>query len=464
MSARVRSALLLLAVLAFALLARFAPLGETSDAAPEGLIDSGVSLGVLLVGAWLTGRLFSTFGLPKITGYIALGVLVGPSVLAIVGKEQIPHLRLVNDLAIAVIALTAGGEIKLDFLKRNARSLLLLSLGHALVVGVVVGVFLFFFQGPLGVAQVEGVGAKIAIAAVVAAIATSGSPAVVVAVISEAKAHNRFSQTALASVVCLDLVVIILFALAMALAAGPLGPYLEGAAPDRPALWLYLLHHIGGSMLAGGVIGLLLAWYTHAVRAHMAIFVVFSCLAIALLSEQLGLEPLIVALVAGMLMQNAWPESSESLFETVEELSLPVYAAFFSLAAVKIDLELLATLWVAALGLVALRGISVYAGVTTAARFTALTPREGRWIWTGFFSQAGVTLALAAVVQRTFDGAPFANTLYNVILAMIAIEELIGPVLFRLGLRRGGAEESLADAPLDEPVLESAPTSPRARD
>ena len=181
--------------------------------------------------------------------------------------------------------------------------------------------------------------------------------------------------------------------------------------------------------------------------------------AIALLSEQLGLEPLIVALVAGMLMQNAWPRSSESLFHTVEELSLPVYAAFFSLAAVKIDLQLLATLWVAALGLVALRGVSVYAGVTTAARFTPLTPREGRWIWTGFFSQAGVTLALAAVVQRTFDGAPFANTLYNVILAMIAFEELIGPVLFRLGLKRGGVEHDALQPPSEEPVVEGAPTA-----
>ena len=232
MSVRIRSTLLLLAVVAFALVARFSPFGEVSTDAPDGLIDSGVSLGVLLVGAWLAGRLFSTFGLPKITGYIALGVLVGPSVLAIVTKEQIPHLRLVNDLAISVIALTAGGAITLDFLKRNARSLLLLSLGHALVVGVVVGVFLFFMQDSLGVAQVEGIGAKIAIAAIVAAIATSGSPAVVVAVISEARANNRFSQTALAGVVCLDLVVIIVFAIVMAVAGRSALP--RRRLPDAP--------------------------------------------------------------------------------------------------------------------------------------------------------------------------------------------------------------------------------------
>lgn len=433
-----RAIVLLVLILACAMLARHAPLGPETHG-PAGLIETGTSLGVLLLGAWLAGRVFAAINLPRITGYIAFGVLIGPDVLAIVTREQTPHLRLVNDLAIAVIALTAGGEIKLDFLKRFGRSLALLCAAHALAVAFVIGLIVFFFQRGLGISELHEVSPRLALTAVIVSIAVSGSPAVVIAVLGETNARGRFAQLAIACVVCLDLVVIMLFALAMALAGEPLAPFMGAESADRPPLVPYLAQHILGSIVAGAAIGVGLAVYTHRVSASMPIFVVLSSLGVALASHALGLEPLIVALVAGMLMRNIWPAETETLFETVEELSLPVYAAFFAFAAVKIDLELLSTLWVAALILVAARGASIIAGVTAAARFTPLEPIERRHMWTAFISQAGVTLALAAVVQRTFGDAPFGSTVYNLVLAMIAFEEIIGPIIFRWGITRTGS-------------------------
>src|SRR5690606_15658488 len=118
---------------------------------------------------------------------------------------------------------------------------------------------------------------------------------------------------------------------------------------------LTLVHHLGGSVLAGVAIGLLMSWYVHRVRTNMPIFVVLASLGLALLSEQLALEPLIVALVAGMMMQNIWPHESESLFEAVEELSLPVYAAFFAFAGAKLELDAVVSLLPVALLIVATR-------------------------------------------------------------------------------------------------------------
>jgi len=53
-------------------------------------------------------------------------------------------------------------------------------------------------------------------------------------------------------------------------------------------------------------------------------------------------------------------------------------------------------------------------------------------------AQAGVSVALAGVFAETFAPAPFAKTFYNLILVVIAIDQLVGPVLFQLGLSRCG--------------------------
>jgi Kef-type K+ transport system membrane component KefB len=156
------------------------------------------------------------------------------------------------------------------------------------------------------------------------------------------------------------------------------------------------------------------------------------------MAEELALEPLIVALVAGMMMQNVWPHESESLFETVEELSLPVYAAFFAFAGTKLDLNAIGSILPAALLIVAVRMAATWGGTWLGAKAGAAPPAVEKYAWTGFISQAGVALALAAIIQRTFGDAAFAAILYNLILAMIAIQEILGPILLRWGLTRAG--------------------------
>ncbi|MGP1308910.1 MAG: cation:proton antiporter [Phycisphaerales bacterium] len=439
MKPAVRSAVLLVVVLAAALLARFAPFGAAFSERAD-LIKTGTSLGVLLLGGWLAGRLFAAVNLPRITGYIALGVLIGPDALAIIGNEQAPYLRLVNDLAIVVIALTAGGEIHLDFLRKGARTIASVTLIQSLVVLVAVALAAFLATGPFAITGFTDASDKWMIAAIVAVIAVASSPSVVIAILTETRAKGPLSQTTLACVVAKDLVLIVLFTIVMTVGARHFAEYLggHGDGEHKTGVLLTLLHHLGGSVLAGLIAGLLMSFYVHRVKTNMGIFVVLASLGLALLSEQLALEPLIVALVAGMMMQNVWPHESESLFETVEELSMPVYAAFFAFAGSKLDLNAIGPILPVALLIVGVRVFATWLGTWLGAKAGASPAVVGKYGWTGFVSQAGVALALAAIIQRTFGEAEFATILYNLILAMIAVQEIAGPILFRWGLTRAG--------------------------
>ncbi|TVQ31888.1 MAG: hypothetical protein EA376_07835 [Phycisphaeraceae bacterium] len=452
-------------------------LGDVASELPPGLMGSGTSLGLLLLGSWLFGRLFKAAGLPKISGYLVFGLIVGPSALAMVSREHVLHLGLVNDLAIALIALTAGGEMHLSFLRKHYRTVLAFTASVTTLVLAGVTIAMFFIMRPMELVDFESVTPMIIVALMVALVAASGSPAVVIAVITEMKARGPLTQTALSVIVCLDLVLIVLFALVISIggpilrdldaekgATTPAAVHLDAGAdvshtaaaeaaegdPERPvaiaddgapvrqSLPVYIAIHLGGSLVVGAVVGLFLAWYVHAVNAHLDIFVVLTCFGIALLSGALGLEPLIVALVAGMLMQNVWPESSEPLFGSVEQLSLPVYCVFFALAGAKVDLGVLSDLWMAAALLVGLRALMIAIGSHAGRKISGLEDPAGKWVWTCFVSQAGVSLALASVIQRSFPGQPFADNIFNLTLAMIAIHELVGPILFKLGLTRAG--------------------------
>ena len=120
-------------------------LGRAFSMPSSALMSTGTGFGVLLLGAWLIGRAAASIKLPKITGYLLFGIVVGPntapmvvealnamfgltidpkSAPTIIGKDELDYLKLVNDLAIALIALTAGSEIHLDFVKRMAKTIL----------------------------------------------------------------------------------------------------------------------------------------------------------------------------------------------------------------------------------------------------------------------------------------------------------------------------------------------------
>ena len=67
-------------------------------------------------------------------------------------------------------------------------------------------------------------------------------------------------------------------------------------------------------------------------------------------------------------------------------------------------------------------------------------------MWTGLISQAGITLGLASVLATEFP--TWGSRVQMLLIAVIAIDELIGPALFRIGLARAGEIETTTRRPL----------------
>ena len=69
--------------------------------------------GLLMLAGHVAGHVLSRIRLPRITGYLCVGLLMGPYLLGYMSVDTVKELGFLNELAITFIALAAGGELKL---------------------------------------------------------------------------------------------------------------------------------------------------------------------------------------------------------------------------------------------------------------------------------------------------------------------------------------------------------------
>nr|HMR07730.1 sodium:proton exchanger [Polyangiaceae bacterium] len=137
------------------------------------------------------------------------------------------------------------------------------------------------------------------------------------------------------------------------------------------------------------------------------------------------------------------------LLHAVGQTSALVFVVFFAAAGAHLDLPLLKQLWPLAVGLCVIRAAATVLAHRLACRSAKEQGPVRSYGASGLISQAGLTLGIAIVVERQFPS--FGAGLRSLAIATVAINEIAGPVLFKLALDR--SHESAAST---EPELEPA--------
>ena len=439
-------------------------------ATPQGDFDPTgmLALGFVVLCSYTFGQLVDVIKLPHITGYLIAGVLLGPSVAeALPNAWRIPpfdhgvlnhhvydQLKLFNTLAFGLIALTAGGELKVDALRKGFRAIMGVLIGQTLTTFAAVIGFVWLISGSISFIALEplaglGTMGALAVGTVMASIALATSPAATIAVVNETGSSGPMTQTVMSAVVLKDVVVVILFSVTSALA----GMVLGASAIDQP-LWSYLLVHIVGSLFAGAALAGVLAAYIRYVGNETLLFLVALIYLGSYTAQSLHLDPVLMFIAAGFVASN-FTSQGETLIHSVEQLSLPVYVVFFTLAGAHLDLDAVRAMAPFAVALVLVRVGAYWAGVTLGATLAGADENTKKYGWMGFASQAGVAIALASMVRKTYgdlggeDGGPsVGEALETLLIAGVAINELIGPVMLKIGL--GLANETGANFPAEE--------------
>jgi Kef-type K+ transport system membrane component KefB len=408
-------------------------------------------LGFVLLAGHLAGSLAKDVGLPRITGFLVLGVAIGPGVLGLISAVDVAAMSFLDAAAISLIALSAGGELKVSDLRRSGRTIFGVMTLEMVAVFVAMGALLFLLAGTLPFTQGQPAAVVAVIALVFATIAIANSPAVTVAVVNDQDARGPVTSTILGVTVLKDVVIIVFFAAVLSFGRSALDS--DGAGLDI-LLLKTLWWEVAGSMAVGALLGWGISRYLRDVRVHLVLFVLGVAFVSAFVAGGLRLEVLLMSLTAGFFVENVSPERGEPFIRAVEANSIPVYALFFTLAGASIDVAALASLWPVILLIGAVRAGAIYAGIRAGASLSGAPDTVRRYAWTGFISQAGVTLGMVTLAAQAFpDWGPELKTLF---VSLVALHELVGPPLLQWGL--GAADEVGRREEAEETVRpESAP-------
>lgn len=394
--------------------------------------STALTLGILLLSAYIGGQVAKLVGLSRVTGYIAIGLILGPSALHFLSDADVLALQPFSSVAIALIAITAGGELSIEKLRGAGRYLASITLIQSLAV------FIFVFGTVLALSDFlpftagRELPVVLTVAMVFASVAIASSPSVAIAVITDTESAGPVSTAVLGVTVLKDVLVIILFAGALTISFAVLEPDQVG----QSSLAMDLLREIAGSIIVGALFGAAIDGYLRWFGQHLVLFTIAIAWILVEVALGLHLELLLMALTAGFTLEALDPKEGDKFVSALEAASLPLYALFFSLAGAAVHLSELAAVWQWALILVLVRAVALWVGTVVGARAGGAPLAVGRHAWPAFISQAGVALGMATLVAREFPD--WGVELQGFFVALVAIHELIGPIAAKWTLDRAG--------------------------
>ena len=420
-----------LAALALAVGA-MAAVRELGIQTPSGPAATALALGFALMGASIAGDVLRRFDLPRLTGYLLFGVAVGPYAANLITESMAGQMQVVTGISTTLIALIAGLTLSVERLGSRLGAIVRLT-------GVTMGVSMAGLAAVLWLAwpwlpiapEAWGV-ERLAMLALLIVIVVSFSPTMTAAVVADSGARGRLSDTVLAVVVLADLVILVLFSVSMLLARVVFDTG-EGGGAEIVAR---LAWEIGGAVAFGVLIGVLFALYLRYIGREITLVLLAVCAVLSQVGTTQQLQPLLAALAAGVVIENLAVSQGDTLRAAVRRGAPPVLVVFFVAVGASLRLDAVAAFGISAVALSAVRLGFIRLGVAAGVKSSGLPEPIGKYAWTGLVSQAGITLGFASVVAAEFPG--WGNQVQLLLVASIAIHELVGPILFRRGLARAG--------------------------
>ena len=392
------------------------------------------ALAVILIGALIGGRLASFCRLPRVTGYLLAGLLVGPSFAdlfdlpQLINHKSLDELKVISDVALALILMNIGGQLRTENLRRWRQRIFIFSLSEAVLTGLLVGLSVFCVNQFLIQQTVPGLelfNTSLLFGVFTGTISIATAPAATLMVIREFEAEGPVTSAVLTLVSLNNLLSVFAFSVAIQLLVVPGGNFFS------------IAYQLCVPLLLGAGGGLLMSLWAQRMElpSEQKILLLGGVAAVAVISRVLGLEPLLSCLVLGTILADSSPRWHR-LLKSLNEVDYPLYVVFFVLAGANLHIETLSHIGLLGVVYVIARTFGKLAGSWLGARLGKFGQREQNWTGMTLLAQAGMAIGLAATLAKQWPvGGKMVET---VILGSVVIFELIGPLAVRHGLVRAG--------------------------
>ncbi|MBI1287480.1 MAG: potassium transporter TrkA [Flavobacteriales bacterium] len=396
---------------------------------------------LISISANRIAKLFQKIGLPFITGVLFVGILSGPFVLKMFPKDGHLSLSFINEMALAFIAFAAGSELYLKELRTRLGQISLITVGQLLVTFLLSASVVYFLAERIPFMGTLSNGQRMAIAILMGTIFVARSPSSAIAVINELRAKGPFTQTALGVTVIIDVLVVILFAIAFALskslvnndemgigfavrlAMEQLISFGIGYALGKLLALLFstrLNRRLKSVLLLG--IGYSVYVFSHIIRKY----------SLSHLGHEVFIEPLLICIIASFVVAN-FSKYRLDFHAVIEEVGPYVYVGFFTLTGLSLSFDRLISVWEIAVVLFAVRLGSIIIGSLVGGALARDSWKFNLLGWMPYVTQAGVGIGLATIVAVEFT--QWGEEFLTLVIGVIVINQVIGPPLFKWAIK-----------------------------
>ena len=199
-----------------------------------------------------------------------------------------------------------------------------------------------------------------------------------------------------------------------------------------------------GSVAFGAILGALFALYVRYVGREVTVVLLALCAISRASARGCTSSRCSPASAAGLVVQHAADRPRDVLHDAIEHGATPVLVLFFAALGASMHVEAIATVGLRALALVGASRRRLVLRLGTQhrrPRGRAGARRESGSLWRALMPTSDITLGLALLVAERAS-AIGARRLQTVVVAVVALHELVGPILFRAALVAGGARSA----------------------
>ncbi len=381
-------------------------------------------LAIAILFALLSSKVVKLVKLPNVTGYLIVGLLLGPYCLNLIPADVVDTLKFIPTVALGFIAFSIGAEFRVSYLKKVGKTPIVIAVCESLGAVLVVDLALIISGNDIPFSLCLG------------AIAAATAPAATLMVVKQYKAKGELTETLLAVVAIDDATALMFFGISVAIAK-----VIESGAGSSVAMTILspVIEILGALLLGmvGGVIfRLLVKWFSgRGNRLSITYALVFTCLGI---SDLLGLSSLLACMMLGAVLANTSSES-DKIFEQADRMTPPLFMMFFFLSGADLDITLIPKVGLIGIIYVLFRVFGKVAGAAIGGKISHASAKIQKYIGLTLVPQAGVAIGLATTAMSVVP--EYGPKIRTIILCGTVIYELTGPVITKIALKKAGEIE-----------------------
>ena len=376
-----------------------------------GLVVAFGTLGGLLAKriAWL----------PTITGFMTVGLLIGPSGIGLLSADDLTRAQPLSDVALGLILFKLGTSLHPMMVLRTPALVVTSLLESLLTFAGVLALMVFFGMSPMA-------------AVISASLAVSSSPSVLIHVAHELHAKGPTLDTAKALVALNNVLAFVLFTFSLPFA-------LSQADVDLKTAVLLPLYQLLGAVVLGLLVAYITSWigrYTQSDDAHYRFALIVGAVMLALgLAVMFKVSTLFTTLTLGI--ASRWMQRRSRLARVDFGASSDLFfIILFVLAGARLHVAEIIHYAPLALAFVLVRTLAKVATVYGCGQRFGYPRNQAFAAGLLLVPMAGLAIGL---VQNTTTLLPdMAGQVGAVVLAAVAVFETLGPPVAAYALRLSG--------------------------